>query len=221
MSKTVLVTGANRGIGLEFVKHYLATGHQVVAVCRRANSALQQTGAIIIDNIDVTSPECMLALKQGIGTQTIDYLINNAGILRDERLGEINFDTLHQQLETNAVAPLRITETLLPNLSANAKVVLITSRMGSITDNTSGGRYGYRMSKAALNAAGVSLTHDLKPRGICVAILHPGYVATDMVGGRGDIQPEVSVNRLAQRIDHLSLENTGTFWHANGEILPW
>ena len=100
-------------------------------------------------------------------------------------------------------------------------MAFITSRMGSVTDNSSGGRYGYRMSKAALNIAAVSMAHDLKPKGVAVAILHPGLVGTDMIGGVGDITPDQAADRLSQRIDQLNLSNTGTFWHSNGEILPW
>ena len=221
MAKTILVTGANRGIGLEFVKYYCAKGDQVIAVCRKSSAELEATGANIIPEVDVSSPQSIAELKHKLGDSKIDCLINNAGILRDERLGEINYHTLQEQLEVNAIGPLRITEALLGNLPANSKIALVTSRMGSIADNSSGGRYGYRMSKAALNAAGVSLANDLKAKAISVAILHPGYVATDMVGGRGDITPDVAVKRLAQRIDELSLENSGTFWHSNGEVLPW
>lgn len=125
-------------------------------------------------------------------------------------------------LKINAIAPLRCVETLLPSLGDGAKVCLITSRMGSIGDNGSGGFYGYRMSKAALNAAGVSLARDLKPRGIAVAILHPGMVATDMTARfGGGIPPADSAKGLLARVDELNLDNTGTFWHMNGEVLPW
>ena len=110
---------------------------------------------------------------------------------------------------------------LRKQLVKGAKVALITSRMGSVTDNTSGGRYGYRMSKAALNIAGVSLAHDLKEQEVAVALLHPGYVQTEMVNNSGDISAAVAVERLIRRIEELNLENTGTFWHSNGEVLPW
>jgi NAD(P)-dependent dehydrogenase (short-subunit alcohol dehydrogenase family) len=116
---------------------------------------------------------------------------------------------------------LRVTEALLGNLTADAKIAFITSRMGSIADNSSGGYYGYRMSKAALNAAATSLALDLKPRGIAVAILHPGYVQTAMVNFGGDISAEESAQRLSKRIEGLTLENSGNFWHSNGETLPW
>ena len=117
---------------------------------------------------------------------------------------------------------LRVTRTLLPNLHPGSKVVIMTSRMGSIEDNTSGGFYGYRMSKAAMSMAGKSLSYDLKPRGIAVAILHPGLVSTQMTGYTANgITPEESVTNLLQRIDQLTLDNTGTFWHAKGEELPW
>jgi len=106
-------------------------------------------------------------------------------------------------------------------LKAGAKIALVTSRMGSIADNDSGGSYGYRMSKAALNAAGVSLARDLQARGIAVAILHPGYVRTDMTGHSGLIDVDEAVNGLLERIDELNLDNSGSFWHRNGELLPW
>jgi NAD(P)-dependent dehydrogenase (short-subunit alcohol dehydrogenase family) len=120
----------------------------------------------------------------------------------------------------NALAPLLLARALLPNLTAGSKLALITSRMGSIDDNGSGGYYGYRMSKVALNMAGRSLAVDLKPRGIAVAILHPGMVATRMVGFSG-IPPEQAALGLLERIDALTLERSGSFWHANGELLPW
>lgn len=221
MPNTVLITGANRGIGYELAKLYHSNGWDVIAVCRHQSPQLAELNTRVISDIDVASAQSIASLKEALGSQKLDLLINNAGILRDERLGEINYETLEQQFWVNAVGPLRVTEALLSNLKQGSKVALITSRMGSITDNTSGGRYGYRMSKAALNAAAMSLTQDLKPKGISVAILHPGYVATEMVGGHGDISPELAAERLSQRIDGLTMNNTGTFWHSNGEVLPW
>ena len=137
-------------------------------------------------------------------------------------LEDLDFDCIREQFEINALGPLRMTLALLPNLKAGSKIVMMTSRMGSIGDNTSGNSYGYRMSKVALSMAGKSLAHDLKPRGIAVAILHPGLVQTRMTNfTAGGITPEDAVKGLLARIDELTLENTGTFRHANGEILPW
>lgn len=133
----------------------------------------------------------------------------------------MNDGDLEEQFAVNAIAPLRVTRALLGNLTSGSKVALITSRMGSIADNDSGGYYGYRMSKAALNAAGKSLANDLQGPGIAVAILHPGMVATRMIGFNSDVSPAQAAAGIAARIDELTLENSGTFWHANGDVLPW
>ncbi|PCK09196.1 MAG: short-chain dehydrogenase [Alteromonadaceae bacterium] len=156
-----------------------------------------------------------------IANQTIDILINNAGILRDESFDSLNYEQIIEQFQVNTLGPIRVVEALFNNLKSGSKIALITSRMGSIDDNDSGGRYGYRMSKCALNAAGKSMAVDFKSKGISVALLHPGFVKTEMVNFGGLITAEESANNLAQRIEELSLENTGTFWHSNGEVLPW
>ncbi|BFM21863.1 SDR family oxidoreductase [Gilvimarinus japonicus] len=221
MSNTVVITGANRGIGLSFAQLYLARGYTVYAACRSASAELSGSGAKVIEGVDVGTDAGVKKLDDALQGVSIDLLINNAGILHNESLGQLNLDTIRAQFETNTLAPLRITDKLSDRLADNAKVALITSRMGSITDNTSGGRYGYRMSKAALNAAGMSLACDLKPRGIAVAILHPGLVGTEMIGGHGDITPDQAAERLVARIDELNLDNSGTFWHSNGQQLPW
>lgn len=218
---TVLITGANRGIGLAFTEHYLAAGHHVIAVCRSPSEALLNSDARIIKDIDVAESASMAILAEAVADQTIDILINNAGIFQNETVVDMDFEQIEHQFHVNAVAPLRVIDTLHNNMPAGAKIALITSRMGSIADNGSGAYYGYRMSKAALNAAGKSLAHDLKIRGISVAILHPGMVSTAMIGFAGDISPEESVTGLSARIEELNLANSGTFWHANGEILPW
>jgi NAD(P)-dependent dehydrogenase (short-subunit alcohol dehydrogenase family) len=218
--KHVVITGANRGIGLELARYYQREGWQVTGVCRESSADLEAV-AEVIDGIDVTSAAGVKRLADMLHGKTIDLLINNAGLLQDEVLGRLDFDSIRLQMEINAYAPLRISEALLPNLVAGSKIALITSRMGSIADNDSGGRYGYRASKAALNAFGKSLAVDLKDRGIAVALLHPGYVKTRMVNFGGLISPEESALGLAQRIAALSLENSGSFWHSNGEELPW
>ncbi len=137
-------------------------------------------------------------------------------------LEHLDTNSIRRQFEVNALGPLRLTQALLTNLKQGSKVIIMTSRMGSIEDNTSGGSYGYRMSKVALSMAGKSLSVDLKSQGIAVAILHPGLVKTRMTGFTDSgITPEQAVKGLLARIDELNLENTGTFWHSNGEILPW
>ena len=217
----VVITGANRGIGLELARLYKSRGWQVTGVCRQTSPELAEAAAQVIENVDVTRPAALQDLAATLQGQMIDLLINNAGILQDETLGAIDYDSLRLQMEINAFAPLRVVETLLPNLQEGSKIANITSRMGSIGDNGSGGRYGYRASKAAFNAIGRSLAIDLKDRGIAVAQLHPGFVKTRMVDFGGIITPRQSAAGLAKRIEELNLENSGSFWHCNGEELPW
>tara|TARA_B110000116_G_C16708658_1_gene523345 strand:- start:323 stop:988 length:666 start_codon:yes stop_codon:yes gene_type:complete len=221
MSKVVVITGASRGIGLSFSKHYKAQGFAVYALCRKATVELESLNVNIIDGVDVATDEGIGKMVAALKGVSIDILINNAGILANESLGSIDKNSIRQQFEVNALAPLLVTEALMGQFSAHAKLGIITSRMGSLADNTSGGRYGYRMSKAALNIAAVSLAQDLTPIGVAVAILHPGLVGTEMIGGYGDITPDQAAERLAQRLDELTLATSGTFWHSNGDVLPW
>ena len=218
---TYLVTGANRGIGLALCQQLQAAGHQVIAVCRTGSDALNALGVEVIDGIDVTQAEDLKRLREMLGERQLDVLINNAGVLARNALGEIDYDTVRQQYEVNAIAPLRVTEALLPHLTEGSKVAIVTSRMGSVADNDSGGHYGYRMSKAAVNMAGASLAIDLKPKGIAVGLLHPGYVKTDMTGHQGFVDTEHSAKGLVDRIAQLRMDNSGGFWHAEGEQLPW
>ena len=217
---TILITGCNRGIGLQLCKQFLERGDNVIGVCRTANDELQSSGASIIDGIDVSESAAMPALREALGDQRIDVLINNAGILRRDELGTIDYDAMLEQYRVNTLGPLRVTEALLDNLAEGSKVIIITSRVGSIEDNASGGNYGYRASKTAVNQVGTNLKHDLEPRGIAVALLHPGFVATDMTSGQG-IAPADSARGLIQRIDDLDLATSGGFWHAEGYVLPW
>ena len=221
MTKHVVITGANRGIGLEFAKQYLAQGYEVTAVVRKPSVELQDLSLNIIEDIDVSQSDDVARLASALSGKSIDVLINNAGIFENESLANMDFEAINAQLQINAVAPVRVTHALQTNLSNGSKVAMITSRMGSIADNGSGAYIGYRMSKAALNAAGVSLSHELKPKGVAVALLHPGFVQTQMVNFAGDISPQVAAERLIQRIEGLNLDNTGSFWHSNGDILPW
>ncbi|MEE8426015.1 MAG: SDR family oxidoreductase [Woeseiaceae bacterium] len=217
---TVLVTGSNRGIGLQLCTQFVARGDDVIAVCRSASDDLSRLGARIIENTDVSDDDSVKRLKDTLGEQRIDILVNNAGILRQDKLGELDYDEMSEQFRVNTLGPLRVTEALLDNLRKGSKVIIITSRVGSIEDNSSGGFYGYRASKTAVNQIGTNLRHELLPRGIAVALLHPGLVATELTGGRG-IDPEESARGLIQRIDELNLGNSGGFWHAEGYALPW
>ncbi len=221
MAKHVVITGANRGIGLNLCQQYRAKGYHVTAVVRQASEELKALDVTIISNIDVANEGDIVALQSQLHGHKIDLLINNAGVFHNESIADMDFAAINQQLAVNAVAPIRVTHALIHSLGIDAKVAMITSRMGSIADNGSGGYIGYRMSKAALNAASVSLAHELKDKKIAVGLFHPGFVQTQMVNFAGDISPEQAAERLTQRIDELNLENSGGFWHSNGETLPW
>ena len=216
-----MITGANRGIGHALARHYHAVGWRVTGDCRHSSYQLDSIAAQVIEGIDVISEAGIQNLISALQGQSIDLLINNAGVLQNDRLGALDFDLIRLQMETNAFAPLRNSEALLPNLKSGSKIINITSRMGSIADNPSGGYYGYRASNAAFNALGRSMAIDLKTRGIAVAQLHPCFVKTRMVDFAGTLTPEESVAWLAERIEALNLENSGAFWHCNGEELPW
>ena len=219
---TYLITGANRGIGLELVRQLKDRGEDVIATCRSDSSELNSLAVRVETNVDITSGDSVIKLKKNLKDTRVDVLIQNAGIAEFNSLSDLDPQSIVRQFEVNALSPLCCVQTMLSQLSESAKIALISSRMGSIDDNSSGGSYGYRMSKVALCMAGKSLSVDLKPRGISVAILHPGLVSTRMTGFTSNgIQPKESVKGLIQRIDELTLENTGTFWHSNGEILPW
>lgn len=222
--KTILITGANRGIGLALTRRYLDRGDRVIATCRTASDELRATGAQVEAGVDVTDGQALDALAERLEGEAIDVLLLNAGVLERDAFGSIDedgFDAMRRQFEVNTLGPLRVAQALRERLADGAKVAIITSRMGSMADNTSGGSYGYRASKAAVNAVGKSLAVDLAPRGIAVLLLHPGYVATDMVGGKGDVQPAESAAGLVERIDELGIDDSGSFWHAKGDPLPW
>ncbi len=217
---TVLVTGSNRGIGLELCRLLSVRGDQVIATCRIASRGLESLSVQVNPNVDVSDDESVRKLAEQLEGVRLDILINNAGILTRDNLDDLDFDKIRRQFEVNVIGPLRVTKALLDNLERGSKVAVITSLMGSLADNSSGGYYGYRISKAAVNMVAVNLAHDLRGRGVPVVTLHPGMVATDMTGGRG-IPPAEAARGLIARIDALELEQTGSFWHANGQSLPW
>lgn len=218
---TICITGANRGIGLEMARQFKVRGDHVVAACREASEEMATLDVEVIEGVDVTNDQSVGKLVKALGDRKVDVLVNCAGILSDESLGDLDFDRMRRQFEVNSLGPLRVTAALRGNLAQGSKVAIITSRMGSIEDNTSGGRYGYRMSKTAVNMVGRSLAQDLREEGVAVVILHPGFVRTDMTGNQGLIDPPESAAGLIARIDELTLETTGTFRHTNGEELPW
>jgi NAD(P)-dependent dehydrogenase (short-subunit alcohol dehydrogenase family) len=217
---TILITGANRGIGLEMTRQYAERGDEVIAICRSSSAGLDRLGVQVIDGVDVTSDDSVARLVSVVKGKRIDRLVNNAGILEQTSLDHLDFDSMERQFRVNSIAPLRLTAALRDNLAEGSKVFIITSRMGSIDENDSGGSYGYRMSKAAVNMTGKSLSVDLKDAGIAVFLLHPGWVSTDMTGGTG-IPVEESAAGLVERMDSLDISQTGSFWHQQGYQLPW
>ena len=217
---TILVTGANRGIGLELVRRLVGRGDTVIAACRAASRELEATGAEVFEGIDVTSDDSVAALAGALEGRRLDALVNNAGVLERTSLDHLDFEAMERQFRVNALGPLRVTAGLRGLLGRGAKVFIVTSRMGSIGDNTSGGSYGYRMSKAAVNMAGRSLALDLADDGIAVFLLHPGWVSTDMTGGTG-IPVGESADGLLRMMDELDPARSGTFWHQEGYELPW
>ena len=217
---TVLITGCNRGIGLQLATQLHDRGETVIGICRIASEELTELGIRIISGIDVSDGASIKTLATELDGETIDILINNAGILRRDEFGALDYDDMITQYKVNTLGPLRVTEALRDNLGEGSKVAIVSSRVGSIDDNSSGNYYGYRASKTAVNQVGVNLMHEFKPRGIAVAILHPGLVATEMTNGQG-ITPEKSAQGLIQRIDDLTMQTTGGFWHAEGYKLPW
>jgi NAD(P)-dependent dehydrogenase (short-subunit alcohol dehydrogenase family) len=218
---TICITGANRGIGLELARQYTDRGDSVIAGCRGPSETLADLGVEVVEGVDVTDDGGVARLADAIGGRSLDVLINNSGILSSESLDDLDFDRMRRQFEVNSLGPLRVTAALRGNLGRGSKVAIVTSRMGSIEDNTSGSRYGYRMSKAAVNMAGRSLAHDLASDGVAVVILHPGFVRTEMTGNQGLVDPPESAAGLMARIDELTLDSSGSFLHANGEALPW
>lgn len=218
--RTALITGANKGIGLQICTQLKARGDDVIAVCRTPGPELSELGVRIIDGIDVSDAASIDRLKSELAGQRLDLLINNAGILKGDSFGNLDYEVMLEQFRVNALGPLRVTEALVDNLKDGSKVAIVTSRVGSIEDNSSGGHYGYRASKTAVNQIGTNLKHELLPRGIAVALLHPGLVATEMTGGQG-ISPAESARGLIERIDALNIKNSGGFWHAEGYELPW
>lgn len=225
---TCLITGANRGIGLEFAKQYAADGWKVIATCRRPEEAEKLNaleGDIQVHPLDVTDFARIEALARKLEGAPVDLLINNAGIYgpRVVAYDSVDYAAWAEVLRVNTMSPLKVSAVFADNVAKSGlkKIVTITSQMGSIADNASGGSYIYRSSKAALNAVMKSLAHDLAAKKIAVAVLHPGWVRTDMGGSGATIDPFESVAGLRQVIEDLSFENSGRFLAYDGRAIPW
>ncbi len=219
---TWLVTGANRGIGLELTRQLHARGDTAIATCRSSSPELAAVGCRVLEGIDVGSDDVGEKLDAGLEPgERIDVLVNNAGIGGWDALDRIDFDLARRQYDVNALGPLRVTLALLPRLERGAKIGFVSSKAGSIGDRPSGGNYGYRMSKTALNMGAANLAAELGPRGILVVVLHPGFVRTEMTNGGGNVDPPEAAAGLIARLDELDESGHGTFVHANGDAVPW
>ena len=229
---SVLVTGANRGLGLEFVRQYAEAGWRVYACCRKPeqaqalNELAAGTQAVSVHPLDVGNHGQIDAMAGTLGDEPLDVLLNNAGTYggrEHQSLGNLDYDAWVDTFRINAMGPVRMVERLLGNLERSQRrlVVTITSLMGSIADNTSGGSYLYRTSKAALNAAMKSVALDVAPRGVHVLLLHPGWVRTDMGGPNALITPQESVRAIRQRVETFTPDLSGDFLNYDGHEYPW
>ena len=215
----ILVTGANRGIGLALCQQLASRGDHVIAACRQSSDELDALDVRVETGVDVADDESVRALAARLADTKLDVLVNNAGIMGVESIDSIDYDSIRKQFEVNALGPLRVITALRGALNEGAKVIIVTSRMGSIEDNSSGGFYGYRMSKAAVNMLAKSLSLDL--RGRTITLLHPGFVQTELTRGMGQISTTDCAALIAARIDEIGPQHNGAFLHANGESLPW
>jgi NAD(P)-dependent dehydrogenase (short-subunit alcohol dehydrogenase family) len=228
---TILITGTNRGIGLEFTKQYLARGDRVIATCRdiEAADALKKLrndhDKIEVRQLDVSSAESILEFVQQLADTPIDIFINNAGVYgpRNVKFGEVDGQLWASVLQVNSIAPLMLSQLLMPNLrqGKDKKMVYLTSKMGSIDDNSGGGSYIYRSSKTALNSVVKSLAIDLAGEGFSAAVLHPGWVLTDMGGQNALIDTKTSVTGMLQVVDDLDPQSSGSFFNYDGSIIAW
>jgi NAD(P)-dependent dehydrogenase (short-subunit alcohol dehydrogenase family) len=218
----ILITGAGRGIGYQITKQLSAKGHSIFAVVRTVTDELKALKNVnIIEGLDLENLKTIDSILENAHIPQLDWAIMNAGVLLETPLKNLEIELVQRQLQVNSVAPLYFVHKLLPRLKEGTKIGLVSSQMGSIGDNSTGGFYGYRMSKAALNMAGCSLAHDLKNRGIIVAILHPGYVKTRMTDFMGNMDAELSAIRLISVMEKATLITSGTFWSYQGNVLPW
>ena len=228
---TILVTGANRGLGIEFVEQYLNEGYEVIATYRNENSSMDliemgnERSNLKLLQLDVSSKKSLNSFAKNLGNLPIDIFINNAGVYgpRNSSFGNVDEENWIPAIKINAIAPILLTQLIIKNIRSGAdkKLIYITSKMGSIDDNKGGGAYVYRSSKTALNAVVKSLSVDLENEGIVVALIHPGWVKTDMGGPNALIERDTSVRGMTEVISNLDITSTGNFYNYDGSIIPW
>jgi NAD(P)-dependent dehydrogenase (short-subunit alcohol dehydrogenase family) len=227
MTKKILVVGADRGIANAICLQLQARGDRVIAACMGSGEGFTEGGVETIGGIDVTSPEAVRRLAEELKARNarLDWVLHVAGVLGLDQFGDIDYEDMRRQFEINTLGPLRVAEACAPFLDSGSKLGIVTSRVGSLGDNSSGGMYAYRVSKAGANMVALNLHHDLSKRGIAVVALHPGMVATDLTkdypGNFNYIQPADAARGLIARMDELELASSGQFRHANGEQLLW
>ena len=229
---SILITGANRGLGLAFSKQYAAAGWRIYAACRvpddadTLNAAAAATeGRLTVHALDIGDGDSVAALAAGLANEPLDVLLNNAGVYlgKGRGFGETDYDDWQETLRINTLAPLRMVEALIGNIESSDRkqIVCISSKMGSMADNTSGGAYLYRSSKAALNAVMRSLAADLADRGVTVVAFHPGWVSTDMGGKEAPVSPATSAHGMREVINALTPADSGRFLDYQGKDVPW
>ena len=224
-ARTVLVTGANRGLGLEFARQYREAGWQVIGTARDPDDAGELEALDVrVVQLDVADPASVDRMAAELANQPIDLLINNAGIFpRVGKIDEIDFDDYSRTLAVNTVGPVRVTRALLPNLRQGTLKMIagLSSNLGSIAENERGGFYGYRESKAALNMFTKTLAAELGPEGFTCVVLTPGWVQTDMGGPNAPLTPADSITGMKAVLDKLTPADNGTFWSHDGSQMPW
>jgi NAD(P)-dependent dehydrogenase (short-subunit alcohol dehydrogenase family) len=229
---STLITGANRGLGLEFARQYAADGWQVYAACRDPDSASElhrlaggSGHTLKVMALDVTNPLSIKAAVAELDDHAIDLLINNAGVMGapGQSIGHIDYDAWAKVLDVNTMGPLRVSEAFVEHVARSERklIVTLTSGMGSIADNTSGGSFAYRSSKAAVNMVMRSLAVDLAPRGITCVVVNPGWVQTDMGGLNANLTPAESIARLRRLLDNLGPAQSGKFFNHDGREYAW
>jgi NAD(P)-dependent dehydrogenase (short-subunit alcohol dehydrogenase family) len=229
---TILITGANRGLGFEFARQYLAEGDTVIAACRKPGAArsLQHLerdskGALTLTELDVADATSVKRAAARVQAPAIDILINSAGLLgeRGQTIGSIDYNEWMRILDVNLLGPMRVCEAFLDRVARSERrlIVTLTSGMGSLADNTSGGSIAYRTSKAAVNMAMRTAAIDLEPRGLTCIVINPGWVKTDMGGPNAKLSPEQSVGAMRRVIAKLGPHGSGRFYNYDGREFPW